>query len=1073
MASDEVFDLLVLTDATASMSSYLRALNQSLPEILRVSALIDCFSRIGVMAYRDYSADMVTEWSGWYGDGEDTITQSKLLTMAKSIRTDSGHHSIDWPEAAKTGLARAYSVMRPEATTIIVLYADAPPHTLGIASRNRDTEIKNLSKPDSFNGVGNLFTDWVSGAKALQGEKKAKVFSIIQGAIADTLSPFLFLSHLTGGVCFKLDIGDASVTTADAISQLTIGILLSWMGVGKLGTSASGERKFAKLLQYRSAAAIQNSTQEGDADTTGKYFPVNQSTNAEYVVEENIKSRDPTLNELHTVVDARKTPVMDFSKRYMADTNYQGFVVDQLKSLIDADVAAIAVNPIFGTLWRTVCNDRENPARDGLIQSFGYAVDRISEPEKKSRMKTWLEESYDYAAEILDIVSQVSNEERYPCVFLDPTVCFTNEGDGDGEDDKAKASGKQGVAGFTRDELMEIGRSCDSRILRRLGRVLTRLTYVQSENTLPAHMKGDEEVIRIPMALADAKYQRKFWRILLHLILPGTMLAARPGALLAALSLRMGLKPLTEAADQELLFFSKKWNNLDIPETWNASCLSLLLDADRDYEKRVTEGVTHRHSHDACILSEGDRQLFKTLVDYKLLELNLNTTLQAKVGWHPEKSKVALGPVVICKSCSFPRSVTIMGRDGVCGLCPQKCSCNICQPFEDEKLRRETNVRADDNEKTEGTWVECFTPTCRAQYVVYNPDALNVRPKCYYCRHSSSATAPWVECSQCLNRIIWPKTYRPSDFDAASFKCPGCVTNKVTMIDYETSAKSLSGENGTSWLLRNENGAIKDPFNGRSLFHTISAVSDRQSLAANVQVLPAEAGQSTHLTIRGKVVHNQAQVFDSLRSWVESRKTEAGECSLCFSNIRKTDLRQACGRSGCHQTICSGCLQDWYGLNSRGRIINIAALSCPFCRRQPTRKTVSALGLSQLGNLGTAVEESGSWIYAWCDDCGLARRFVERVCAAGAPQEVFNWCCDECKEMKGTKLQIRQCPGCGTLTEKMGGCDHISCTVPGCGAHWCFFCGENVGLADIYDHMDRVHNGWWDGQDEEPDEYMD
>ncbi|KAK2761022.1 dihydroxyacid dehydratase [Colletotrichum kahawae] len=1005
MASDEVFDLLVLTDATASMSSYLRALNHSLPEILRVSALTDCFSRIGVMAYRDYSANMVTEWSGWYGNGEDAITQSRLLSMAKSIRTDSGDYSIDWPEAAKTGLARAYSVMRPEATTIIVLYADAPPPTLGIASRNRDTEIKNLSKVDSFNGVGNLFTDWVSGAKALQGEKKAKVFSIVQGAIADTLSPFLFLSHLTGGVCFKLDIGDATVTTADAISQLTIGILLSWMGVGKLGTSASGERSFAKLLQYRDAATIQNSTHEGDGDTTGKYFPVNQSTNAEYEVEENIESRNPTLNELHTVVDARKTPVMDFSKRYTTDTDYRGFVADQLKSLIDADVAAIAVNPIFGTLWRTVCNDRDNPARDGLIQSF--------EAEKKSRMKIWLEESYDYAAEILQIVSQVLNEERYPCVFLDPTENFTNES---GKDHQVETSGKQGVAGFTRDELLEIGRSCDSRILRRLGRVLTRLTYVQSEDTLPAHMKGDEEVIRIPMALADAKYQRKFWRILLHLILPGTMLAARPGALLAALSLRMGLRPLTEAADQELLFFSKKWNNLDIPETWNASCLSMLLDADRDYEKRVTDGVTHRHSHDACILPEGDRQLFKTLVDYKLLELNLNTTLQAKVGWHPEKAKVALGPVVICKSCSFPRSVTIMGRDGVCGLCPQKCGCNICQPFDDEKLRRETNVCADHNKKTEGTWVECFTPTCRAQYVVYNPDALNVRPKCYYCRHGNSANAPWVECSQCLNRIIWPKTYRPSDFDAASFKCPGCVTNKVTMIAHETSAKSLSGENGTYWLLRNENGAIKDPFNGRSLFHTISAVSDRQSLADNVQVLPA--GQSTHLTIRGKVVHNQAE----------------------------------------------------YGLNSRGRIINIAALSCPFCRRQPTRKTVSALGLSQLGNLGTAVEESGSWIYAWCDDCGLARRFVERVCAAGAPPEVFNWCCDECKEKKGTKLQIRNCPGCGTPTEKMGGCDHITCTVPGCGAHWCFFCGGIVGYADIYDHMDRVHNGWWNGQDEERDE---
>lgn len=84
-------------------------------------------------------------------------------------------------------------------------------------------------------------------------------------------------------------------------------------------------------------------------------------------------------------------------------------------------------------------------------------------------------------------------------------------------------------------------------------------------------------------------------------------------------------------------------------------------------------------------------------------------------------------------------------------------------------------------------------------------------------------------------------------------------------------------------------------------------------------------------------------------------------------------------------------------MNSRGRLINIAALSCPFCRRQPTPKTVSPFGLSQLGNLGTAAQVSGAWIYAWCDDCGFARRFVERVCVAGAPPEVSGWSCDECK----------------------------------------------------------------------------
>jgi len=40
----EVYDLLILTDATASMGSYLSSLNTALPEIIRISALTDCFA---------------------------------------------------------------------------------------------------------------------------------------------------------------------------------------------------------------------------------------------------------------------------------------------------------------------------------------------------------------------------------------------------------------------------------------------------------------------------------------------------------------------------------------------------------------------------------------------------------------------------------------------------------------------------------------------------------------------------------------------------------------------------------------------------------------------------------------------------------------------------------------------------------------------------------------------------------------------------------------------------------------------------------------------------------------------
>ncbi|GKT59890.1 dihydroxyacid dehydratase [Colletotrichum tofieldiae] len=1100
MASNEVYDLLFLTDATASMRSYLQALNQSLTEIIRISSLTDSFARIGVMAYRDYSANNLTEWSGWHETSAretnaNSITQETLLDVAGKIQADSGRRGLDWPEAAKSGLARAYSVMRPEATTIIVLYADAPPHLPGTKSTNRPKEIDHLSKPDTFDGCGKLFVDWVSGAKTLRdSEKKAKVFPVIQGAIGDTVAPFTYLAYMTGGTCFKLENAHSEVPTADAISQLTAGILLTWMGVGKQGASTSGQRRFARVCQYRETQIAEGIKNEEDK-AAQIFFPVERDI--DHPVKDNITTAHSTLDELANFIEARHTPVLDFSKRYKVDQTYRTFVADQLKSLIEADVAVIAVNPVFGSLWRAVCNDRDNPARDELIQAFGYYVDRIPNSDKKARMKTWLEESYDYAAEIQEVIGKVPEAQRFPCVFLDPTESFQavniradgkgnvedETRDGDGDEDEESADEPVNTA-FTRDELLEIGRSCDYRVLRRLGKVLTRLTYVDSEADLPAHIRVADQVPRLPMALATPEHQRKFWKVLLHLVLPGTMLAARPAALLAALALRMGILPLRDAAARELLCFTNKWNTLDIPETWNTNCLSLLLDADKDFERRVAEGVTQRPAPDARILLDGDARLFKTLVDYKLLELNLNTTLQAKVGWCPDKSKVAIGPIVVCKGCRFPRSVTVMGKDGICGLCPQdhSCKCIICRPAGDEDRRLRNNVTYEDTEKTEATWVECFTPTCRAQYVVYNPDALNVRAKCYYCRHENSPASehqitPCVECSRCLNRIIWPEAYRPRDLDLSSFKCYACATNRVTVINYETSAKGLRTENGETWLLRNEGSAIEDPFNGRSLFHTISKIpeAERESLAANVEIIPSSQ-QPAQLTIRGKTVHNQTEIFDSLRGWVQSRRTQAGVCSLCFSSVKKRDLRRPCGRTGCHQQVCSGCLKEWYGLNARGRLINTAALCCPFCRRQPTAKTISAFGVSHIGDLNTAVTDA-EWIFGWCQDCGFARRYAERVCAAGAP-EVSGWSCDGCKEAKGAaRMHVRNCPGCGTPTEKLGGCDHITCTVPGCFAHWCFFCGENVGREDIYGHMSVAHGGYWagdgDGDDGDYEDYED
>jgi len=196
-------------------------------------------------------------------------------------------------------------------------------------------------------------------------------------------------------------------------------------------------------------------------------------------------------------------------------------------------------------------------------------------------------------------------------------------------------------------------------------------------------------------------------------------------------------------------------------------------------------------------------------------------------------------------------------------------------------------------------------------------------------------------------------------------------------------------------------------------------------------------------------------------------------------------------------------------------MINISALSCPFCRRPPTAKTLHAygMGIHAVGDLKEAVENAGSWVYAWCKECAKAKPYLERVCARGAPPEFSDWNCERCaqilvedaerlaaaveaemREMEAQgrrvnyeqrlalqleaearvmarakqKLDLKNCPYCDVLTEKSMGCGHMLCT---CGGHWCWFCGEKFGSGVIYSHMDKVHGGWFATEDKEGDGY--
>jgi hypothetical protein len=1128
MATDtasEVYDLLILVDATYSMYNYLEALKASLPKVIAISKLTNSFARIGLLAYRDYSeaADALLEWSGWYDyenpDAPDAVPAATLMALAGSLKPTGGG---DFPEATKTGLARAYSLMRKDATTIILLYTDAPPHCWMVTDTtpgsNYHAEQATLNNTSSYGGYGPYFADWASTCNQLHsGPKKAHVFCFLDDAIGSVLNSayYTYLSTVTRGACLSL-----TSSTPHDIARISVDVLLAWMGAQKDGVE--GYTLPAKLIRYKSGQNIKKIKDERDATANTFFWAQNEGDtvrNSSRAIEKlkekisvNLAEVDIDTEVLAKYLPKKETLVDDFAQRYARDGQYKIAVVEELRSIIETDVTSMSLNPVFGSLWRAVCNDRTNLEHDNLVQAFGLHVDKITNVNERTRMKIWLEESYDFATEILEALEQVPGEQRFPCIFLDPTTAFQptrGESEKGDEDEENRP-----ITALRRDELLEIGRSCDGRILRRLGKILTRLTYVKSPADLPAHIAATNNAVvpKIPISLASKEHGWMFWKILLHAVLPGTMLSARPATVLAALAIRIGVQPLFEPAYAAMMFWRDKWNNIDVPETWNVSCLGLLLDADEEYQKQHLN-MNIATINEGGLLLDDDRALFSRLVTYHHTGANLLTTLKAKVGWTPDKTQVAIGPLVICRSCNLPRSVTIMVEKsgGRCGLC-------VAQDWKNTDHRKRAiaaHVSPEDTEATNAAWVECSVPTCRAQYVCYNPGDLNVRSKCHYCRTQSKVAeekrnndpAPTLECERCLSKVIWPKEYRSSAMQ--SFDCVACQYDHKTIVGVETNAKEVCKENGSAWLLRNDNNVLKEPFQ-RSLFHTVSSIGT-EPFFANVQALP-QFDARLAFTLRGKRVQNTADLFAQLESWVHRRTSEKSVCSLCFSDLPKVNIRPACRRRGCHQQICNNCLQGWYGSNRAGTILNIAALFCPFCRRPPTAPTLAAYGkgVHAVGGLRQAMDERGQWIHAWCYDCGKAQRYMERVCARGTPNAITEWTCETCvssdlaraqeqreeeaeralqratderqrrtaiyqlEEAKRLRRELggaitKNCPGCKMPTQKTYGCDHMTCPMPKCMAHWCWACGLKFSLRSIYLHMSETHGGWYP-DDEESDE---
>ncbi|KZP13764.1 hypothetical protein FIBSPDRAFT_834882 [Athelia psychrophila] len=673
-------DLLIVTDATMSMGSYLDALQKSIPEILTLTKLSGVFSRIGVLAYKDYTYEHeeVVLWSGWNNPDLDNFV--KKITKG---------HGGDFPEAAKTAMIHVLEQVDERANTLVLWYTDAPPHHPSTASHHEyPNDVREMQ---AFPAPGAL--DWVKLCQSAQ-RKNCAVFCFTPNTISNSDTSFyVLLSALTGGLCIntKKTSGDYSTV----ISRVTLGVMLQWMGQSS-DMNEVLQQSAAAYRQYSESPIAAELVDEGRGSLG--YLPPSFDDKA---AKTGHPLRPLPLGPLTASVIPRGSlseTSFTFGKRFAdpADKAYKDLVYTSLAEIIQHNVFSLTYNPIFGKLWRAVCKN-EDERKNLLLNAFSISVSKVTHAKEKETLNQWLEDSFDATEEIEQIISRAEPGGAMVYLDLDANV------------------------DLTRTELLEVSKSCYAPVLKKVATLFTRLKLVEPGVTLTATQRA------IPLSLSPAQ----FFRVLPHLVVPGTIYPFRAAAMTAILSLITAVPFLRERATEFLAPLKGTWLNLEVPENVSYDCARFLLSAPQ-----------------GTVLDEREKEVYKAMRRYRLIELNSESVVSAQVPWTPHKTTEVGDRKVKCQKCNIARSVTLMSGEqpGVCGLC-------IVNEFAQ-------SVPTDYPEKEEmaSSWVECSAPHCHAQYVVENPRLLNIRPRCHYCRNS--LPCPYLECTRCTNRIIVPEPYR-------------------------------------------------------------------------------------------------------------------------------------------------------------------------------------------------------------------------------------------------------------------------------------------------------------------------
>jgi hypothetical protein len=979
--------LTILLDTTFSMD-YIRTFLIQLMEYLL--PLINVFPiHLNIICYWDWNSNMQNVIPVMnLGACSNKKQISNIMRELNLIKSKPG---IDFAEATSTAVYYAmknynwWKKQHPNGDMVIINFTDAPPHNNGIINSGE----YQINRERQFLRDKDFPQDWESIAKHLR-ESNVQYMHIIDFNNIVILPGKNYNSM--GGVytaiypaCLAGVAINLPMRRDDCVDESVIQML-------KIVSNLVGTKTPVK--HYR----IDCDTMEGytNIDTINKYKKSNPMS---------ADNTNLLLHHIHMNKDILMT-------KFQTDKSYREMVITVLKTIITARypdrIMWLLEIPMYLHLYRIAIHERTVEA-DKIKTEISRVIPKLSSVKAELLNKA-LTESLDCTIIINNIINKTPSKNVF--IF-------------EGVPDKDQ---RRSILGY---------------IKNFVGKDIKVFTMNMCQITTTSF--SDKIANYIPVDITN----EDFFCVLVHLIVPGTLLSKRMAAHLAILCVRYSIGLLKERAIMYLTEIKGRWLELDkniCPEYFGAGALCILKNAKN------------------C-LTENEWSVLEPYYLLNMLRNRINGTFELPSHWDPnetsfgraEGSQSELNPrrILYCVLCLKERPLDQMHTATECSHCSGNIVVDRYNLTPEEKQRRREVLCLLYNQSAKQMRRNRKNVWRYPQDRRYTPTQILVEYKCTKCRVTIQVT----KCVLATIRSMWPSGLCAL-CDTVTTESPKKLIKGVFK---DLLVNDISRAVGLTCTTKPIHKLIQD-----TACHTI----DWGSLCNVCEPEP--------ITINFKGV---PVTIDNLRDSMLNVSHRA-DCSLCCSNMSLISVKY-CDNANCMEAFCSDCLTSWFGKNTSGCVFHFTAICCPFCTKQPSKNWMNNVN-QKLNQIKVPRPEPEN-IYAWCQSCYHVNVLARRECAGNEPH-VDNWECNDCVEAKRrviidaenarleaenalleenerksilaiAKSHNAQCPKCEAPSIRIDGCNHVQCPV--CRIHWCYQChidnrsGKGIYHSTIEDFVYR------------------